>query len=195
MLHNLIWLSLVLAKHAFAVVRGGVVVWVAALMRLLSAVLVIHHVSALEVRCWSYRYDVRTWGGYIWEVASFALCCSSLLIAAPVWILFVTLWFCALFVYCYICLLTFFWFLFLFSVSIVAYLFLIVCLFLYLRLICFRLACIVQYLPAANQMARVWHAFATVTVVMCSWSCIPWVSGGRYILTCAWYGFFLSAWY
>ena len=30
---------------------------------------------------------------------------------------------------------------------------------------------------------------------MCRWSCIPWVSGGRYILTCAWYGFFLSACY
>ena len=24
-------------------------------------------------------------------------------------------------------------------------------------------ACIVQYLPAANRVARVWHAFATVT--------------------------------
>lgn len=30
---------------------------------------------------------------------------------------------------------------------------------------------------------------------MCSWSCIPWVSGGRYILTCAWCGFFLSSCY
>ena len=56
-----------------------------------------------------------TLGGYIWEVASFALCCSSLLIAAPVWILFLSMWFCALFVYCYIWSLTLFWFLFLFS--------------------------------------------------------------------------------
>ena len=33
------------------------------------------------------------------------------------------------------------------------------CLFLYLPS---DFACIVQHLPAANRMARVWHAFATV---------------------------------
>ena len=96
--------------HAFATVPGGVVVWVAALMRVLSAVLVVYRVLALEVRCW-----LPTSGGYIWEVASFALCCSCLLIAPPAWILFLSLWLCALFVCCYICSLTLFWFLFLFS--------------------------------------------------------------------------------
>ena len=32
--------------------------------------------------------------------------------------------------------------------------------------------------------------YVHLDLCMCRWSCIPWVSGGRYILTCAWYGFF-----
>ena len=44
--------------HAFATVPSGLVVWVAALMQVLSAVLVVYRVLGLEVRCWSYRYKV-----------------------------------------------------------------------------------------------------------------------------------------
>ena len=76
-----------------------------------------------------------------------------------------------------------------FQVSNVAYLLLIVCLFLYLRLICFRLCyigsrtdgvyskCAIRSLACICTMC-VWN------LCMCRWSCIPgpWVSGGRYIL-------------
>ena len=52
-------------------------------------VLVVYHELALEVRCRSYRsIMLPTLGGYIREVALFALCCASLLIAGPVWVIF-----------------------------------------------------------------------------------------------------------
>ena len=44
--------------HAFATVPGVVLAWVAALMRVLSAVLVVCRVLTLEVWCWSYRCKV-----------------------------------------------------------------------------------------------------------------------------------------
>ena len=47
---------------------------------------------SLEVRYWSNRsIMLPTLGGYIREVALFALCCSCLLMAAPVWIIFLPL--------------------------------------------------------------------------------------------------------
>ena len=62
---------------------------VAALMRVLSVVLVVYHELALEVRCRSYRsIMLPTLGGYIRKVALFAHCCASLLIAGPVWLYF-----------------------------------------------------------------------------------------------------------
>ena len=71
---------------------------------------------ALEVRCWSYQsFMLPTLGGYIREVALFALCCSCLLIAAPALIIYFT--FVILRSVClllYFCSLTLFWFLFFF---------------------------------------------------------------------------------
>ena len=64
-------------------------------MRVLIVVLVVYHVVALEVRCWSYRYQVAFFRRIRLRGALFALCCSSLLIAAPVWILFLSLVICA----------------------------------------------------------------------------------------------------
>ena len=79
-------------------------------------VLVVYRDLALEVRCWSYQsFMLPTLGGYIREVALFALCCSCLLIAAPVWIIYFT--FVILRSVClllYFCSLTLFWFLFFF---------------------------------------------------------------------------------
>ena len=67
----------------------------------LSVVLVVYHELALEVRCRSYRsIMLPTLGGYIREVALFALCCASLLIAGPVWVIFCFFDFCAVIV-CY----------------------------------------------------------------------------------------------
>ena len=59
---------------------GGIVVCVAALLRVLSVVLVVYRDLALQVRCWSYHVSVMlpTLGGYMREVALFALCCSFL---------------------------------------------------------------------------------------------------------------------
>ena len=51
---------------------GSVVVWVAALVRVLNVVSVVYRVFALEVRCWPYRYKVATLGGYIRKVALLA---------------------------------------------------------------------------------------------------------------------------
>ena len=54
-------------------------------------VLVVYRDLALEVRCSSYQsFMLPTLGGYIREVALFALCCSCLLIAAPAWIIYFT---------------------------------------------------------------------------------------------------------
>ena len=75
---------------------------VAALMRVLSLVLVVYHELALEVRCRSYRsIMLPTLGGYIREVALFALCCDSLFIAGPVWVIFYFFDFCAVIACCY----------------------------------------------------------------------------------------------
>ena len=86
---------------------------VAALLRVLSVVLVIYRDLALEVRCWSYQsFMLPTLGGYMREVALFALYCSCLLIAASAWIIYFT--FVILRSVClllYFCSLTLFWFL------------------------------------------------------------------------------------
>ena len=61
----------------------------------LSVVLVVYHELALEVRCRSYRsIMLPTLGGYIREVALFALCCAILLIAGPVWVIYCFFEFC-----------------------------------------------------------------------------------------------------
>ena len=70
------------------VCRAAWFVSVSALMRGFSVVLVVYHELALEVRCQSYRsIMLPTLGGYIREVALFALCCDSLFIAGPVWVI------------------------------------------------------------------------------------------------------------
>ena len=93
---------------------------IAALLRVLSVVLVVYRDLALEVRCWSYQsFMLPTLGGYMREVALSALCCSCLLIAAPAWIIYFT--FVILRSVClllYFCSLTLFWFLFFYFIFI-----------------------------------------------------------------------------
>ena len=68
----------------------------------LSVVLVVYHELALEVRCRSYQsIMLPTLGGYTREVALLALCCASLLIAGPVWVIFCFFDFCTVIVCCY----------------------------------------------------------------------------------------------
>ena len=87
-------------------------------------VLVVYRDLAFEVRCWSYQsLMLPTLGGYIREVALFALCCSCLLIAAPAWIIYFT--FVILRSVClllYFCSLTLFWSLFFFFFFFIRYL-------------------------------------------------------------------------
>ena len=143
---------------------GCVVAWVAALVRVLNVVSVVYRVLALEVRCWSYRYKVACFRRiHSWGCIA-GLCCSCLFTDSPV----KTFIFCD-FAHCS-------WLLYLLA-----------------KWLCYigsrtdggYSICAIRSLAYICTMC-VWN------LCMCRWSCIPWVSGGRYILTCAWYGFFFS---
>ena len=65
------------------------VVWVAALVRVLNVVSVVYRVWHLKCDAGLTGIRLPTLGGYIREIALVAVCCSCLFIAAPVKTVFI----------------------------------------------------------------------------------------------------------